>query len=127
MRRRRPASAQAAAAALRPSTTPAAPEHAASGLSTCVMCHRDFVVPVQWEPVGQDRWWMFLRFAECGVSREVTVSNAEAERYDEELIAAARGIRRAADLLDRQRFAADVDRFVAAMRYGLIDAADFAR
>jgi hypothetical protein len=69
----------------------------ATSLSICVHCARDFVAPVSFEPVGRDRWWMFLRCGQCGVSREVTVSNAEARRYDDELIGVMRAIRRAAD------------------------------
>ena len=91
------------------------------------MCHRDFVVPVQWEPVGQDRWWMFLRCAECGVSREVTVSNEVANRYDDELAVGTRAIRTVAERLNRERIEDEVGAFAAAMRDGLIEPADFAR
>jgi hypothetical protein len=99
----------------------------ATSLSICVHCARDFVAPVSFEPVGRDRWWMFLRCGQCGVSREVTVSNAEAERYDDELIGATRTIRNAAEEAERSRFAAETDAFGAALRHGAIDAADFAR
>jgi hypothetical protein len=70
---------------------------------------------------------MFIRCAECGTSREVTVSNAVAERYDDELAEGARAIGRAAQRLERERMAADVETFVTALRRGLVEAADFAR
>ena len=38
-------------------------------------------------PRGRSRWWIRVRCAECGTSRELTVTDAEAERYDEELAA----------------------------------------
>jgi hypothetical protein len=104
---------------------PATPED--TGLSTCGACRRDFVSPIEWEPVGKDRWWMYLRCGECGVSREVTVPNAVAERYDDELARGARAISRAAKQLDQERMKADVGAFIAALRHGLIEPADFAR
>jgi len=84
------------------------------------------VSPVEWEPVGEDRWWMYLRCGECGTGREVTVTNEVAERYDEELNRGAKAISRAAKLLDQQRMRADVSAFIAALRSGLIEPADFA-
>ena len=99
----------------------------ATNLSTCVHCGRDFVAPVSFEPVGRDRWWMYLRCGQCGISRHVTVSNAEARRYDDELIASMRAIRDAADEAERSRLNAEADAFIAALHHGVIDAGDFAR
>src|SRR5919197_5281260 len=65
-----------------------------AGLETCRVCGRDFVSPVEWEPVDAATWWMLLRCGEWGTWREVTVSNAVAERYDAELD-------RRVDVLDR--------------------------
>jgi hypothetical protein len=126
MKRRATRSAQAAASSFlrRNLAHERAPE--ASGLSLCVLCGRDFVVPVQWEPVGEDRWWMFLRCAECGVSREVTVDNAVAKRYDEELAVGAKLIGQAAHRLEHERMAVDAEVFVDALRHGFIEPADFA-
>jgi hypothetical protein len=126
MRRRATDSANALAASLRRHKHE--PQEAdPSGLSRCVLCHRDFVVPVQWEPVGTDRWWMFIRCAECGTSREVTVTNAVAERYDDELARGAREIGRAVHRLEHERLSAEADAFVDALRLDLIEPADFAR
>ena len=35
------------------------------------------------EPAGEAAWWMFLRCGECGMSREIAVSNADADRFEE--------------------------------------------
>ena len=105
----------------------AAPQPPASELSACVLCERDFVTPVEWEPVGEDRWWIFLRCGECGTSREVTVPNAVAERYDEDLSRGANAISRAAGRLDQERMSTYADTFILALRGGLIEPADFAR
>jgi transcription elongation factor Elf1 len=96
-------------------------------LSRCVHCHKDFVVPVQWEPVGAERWWMFLRCAECGISREVTVTNAVADAYDDELARGARAVALAVHRIDLQQMAGEATAFAHALRQGLIEPADFAR
>jgi hypothetical protein len=69
---------------------------------------------------------MLLRCAECGTWRDVTVPNAVAERYDDELAEGARAISRAARRLEMERIAAEADAFAAALRHGLIEPADFA-
>jgi hypothetical protein len=54
-------------------------------LHHCAACGKDFVNPVDWEPVTPETWWMRLRCGECHVWREVTVTNQVAERFDLEL------------------------------------------
>ena len=61
----------------------------AAGLEICPVCGRDFVQPVSWEPAGEAAWWMFLRCGECGMSREIAVSNADADRFERALHARA--------------------------------------
>jgi hypothetical protein len=101
--------------------------HHDSGLETCPVCTRDFVQPVSWEPVGEERWWMFLRCAECGMSREALVTNAEAERFEAALHARASVLSREARRLEGERFEAEAQSFLAALERDLIDAGDFAR
>jgi hypothetical protein len=103
------------------------PRHAPeTGLETCLMCGRDFVNPVDWEPVGEHHWWMLLRCGECGVWRETTVEHEIAERFDGELDRRADILARALHKLDAQRMTAWVESFAHALRHGLLDAADFA-
>ena len=96
-------------------------------LETCPACKKDFVQPVSWEPDGEEHWWMFLRCGECGMSREVSVSNADAERYEAALHSRASIISRALRKLEIERMATEVESFVTALQRDLIDAADFAR
>jgi hypothetical protein len=119
----RRAAARSVAAALRAARRSPGP----AGLADCVVCGRDFVIPVTWEAVGSDRWWIRVRCAECGTSREVTVSNAEAERYDDELADGMRTLMREARKLELARMAAEADVFAAALERDLIGPADFAR
>ena len=82
---------------------------------------------MSWEPDGDEHWWMFLRCGECGISREVSVTNADAERYEAALHSRASIISRALRKLEIDRMAAEVESFVTALHRDLIDAADFAR
>jgi hypothetical protein len=96
-------------------------------LETCLVCGRDFVNPVDWEPLEGGRWWMLLRCGECDTWRELTVTDAVAERYDAELDRRLDVIDGVLHRLDHQRMVSDVETLVAALRRGLVDAADFAR
>jgi hypothetical protein len=98
-----------------------------TGLETCPLCGTDFVNPVEWEPVDEQRWWMLLRCGACETFREVTVDNEVARRFDAELDRRLDVVVRAAHRLDRERMAAEVETLIVALRRGLIDAADFAR
>jgi hypothetical protein len=99
--------------------------NAETDLEHCPACESDFAYPVEWEPVDKENWWMLLRCGECDAWQEVTVSDAEAQRFDVELDRRADVLARAVARLDRQRMAADVENMIAALRRGLIDAADF--
>jgi hypothetical protein len=103
------------------------PSADAAGLEHCRVCSRDFVNPMAWEPVGEDAWWMLLRCGECGIAREVTVADDEADRFDLALNRRATPIARALERLDLERMAAEVETLIVALRRDLIDASDFAR
>jgi hypothetical protein len=126
MRPRTARSARSVASSLRRLHSALVVEPRPASLSTCVQCQSDFVVPVQWEPAGDDRWWMFLRCAECGISREVTVPNAVADAYDADLARGARAVAQAAHAIDLQRMAGEAATFAQALRHGLVEAEDFA-
>jgi hypothetical protein len=70
---------------------------------------------------------MLLRCGACGASREETVPDAEAERYDRELDRVEYGMRRAAEQLSQERLAMQADSFATALELDLIGAEDFAR
>ena len=97
-----------------------------TALESCAFCGKDFVNPVDWEPVTPEAWWMLLRCGECHTFREVTVTNAVAERFDLELDRRADVLHRALHKLDTERMRAQAEAMIGALRRGLIDAADFA-
>jgi hypothetical protein len=96
-------------------------------LSDCSECGAGFVHPVEWSPNDGDTWWMLLRCGACGSSREATVPDEEAERYDRELDLAEHRMRLAAERLSRERLEEQADRFATALELDLIGAEDFAR
>jgi hypothetical protein len=96
-------------------------------LSDCSECGADFVHPVEWSPKDGDTWWMLLRCGACGASREETVRDEEAERYDDELDMAEYRMRRAADRLSKELLEQQADTFATALRLDLIGVEDFAR
>ncbi len=107
---------------------PTPPPDPDTTLETCRVCGADYVNPVDWEPLDDDHgWWMLLRCGQCGTYREVTVDDEVAERFDTELNRRADILARALQKIERQEMAADVEKFIAALRRGLIEAADFAR
>jgi hypothetical protein len=96
-----------------------------SGLHQCRVCHDDYVVPVWWHEVDDERWHMLLRCAQCDTYRDVVVGNDVAKAYDRDL---ERGRAEIADSLGRSEHATMVEElrvFVAALEHDLIDAADF--
>ena len=99
----------------------------ASGLELCPACGTDFVNPVEWSAVEDHSWWMRLRCAQCEHSREVVVSNTEAERYDEALDRRADPIARAVHRIDVERMKTWVESVTVALQRDLIGPADFAR
>lgn len=96
-------------------------------LELCGVCGRDFVNPVDWEPVGSEQWRILVRCGECGTWRDVTVTNAVAQRYDVELHRRAAGLATLLDRMDRERMLGQAEAMTIALELGLIDAADFAR
>jgi uncharacterized Zn finger protein len=96
-------------------------------LAHCDACGTDFVHPVEWSPNDAHTWWMLLRCGACGATREATVTDAEAERYDQALDLAEHHMRRAADRLSRERLAEEADSFATALELDLIGVEDFER
>jgi uncharacterized Zn finger protein len=98
-----------------------------ASLADCPACGADFVHPVEWSPQDSEHWRMLLRCGACGASREATVTDDDAVRFDRDLDRAEAGMRRDADLLSQEQLAEEAERFATALALDLIDAEDFAR
>ena len=82
--------------------------------------------PLEWETVGDEHWLIHSRCGECGTWRSEVATDAEAEHFDLTLARQSAEIARCLARLDRERMAAELEHFVAALDRDLIDAADFA-
>ena len=98
-----------------------------ASLADCGACGADFVHPVEWSPHDDRSWWMLLRCGACGDTREATVTDAEAERYDRDLDRAEYRMKRLAERLSQERLADQTESFVTALELDLIGAEDFRR
>lgn len=99
---------------------------AGRGLETCLVCGGDFVNPVDWDALEGGRFWMLLRCGQCGTWRDVTVSDATAERFETALDERVEVLTRALDRLERARMEDDVEAFVEGLHDGRIGPAHFA-
>ena len=80
-----------------------------SGLHQCALCHAEYVVPVWWESLDEERWQMLLRCGACGTYRTVTVGNDLAQAFERDLNRGMREIRAAVDRIDRDRMAVEAE------------------
>jgi hypothetical protein len=96
----------------------------AGRLHICPRCHKDFVVPVCWEKLGETHW-IRLRCGQCGFIRQLEVENEAAERLKLELARGQAEIAAALARLDRQRMIADWATFAAALEHDLVGPGDF--
>jgi hypothetical protein len=92
----------------------------------CPTCAAEFLCPIEWGTVDDERWWVLSRCGQCGHWIETQITNEQAKRLDLELNRQQALIRRAADRLEAERMAVEADAFIAALQRDLIDAGDFA-
>jgi transcription elongation factor Elf1 len=97
-----------------------------SGLHQCPLCHDDFVVPVDADPLDHGHWDLRLRCGQCGTYRDVVVSDDVANRYSDDLDRGMAEIAAALREQDRERMTAEAQVFIAALEHDLIDGGDFA-
>jgi hypothetical protein len=95
-------------------------------LACCLECGAGVVNPVDWHEHDDRHWWVLLRCGECGRTRRVIISDAEAHALERDLQPGIREIYRAAEQLERERMREEAETFVAALERDLIDADDFA-
>jgi hypothetical protein len=96
-----------------------------SGLHVCSSCRSDFVHATERRRESEARWRISLRCGQCGGCRDVVVSIDLARRFDADVSRGLATIASDLDTLDRERMAAQVEAFAAALRRDLIDAGDF--
>jgi hypothetical protein len=96
-----------------------------SGLVTCTTCGAEAVVPVDFADLG-DAWRIALRCGNCGVRRNVTLDDDEADEYGGALDCGVDQIARAVVVVERRRFLHELESLRIALERDLIGADDFA-
>ena len=91
----------------------------------CSGCGRDFLCPMDWEPVDAEHWCIEARCGACELWHRLHLTNAEAAAWDVELDRQTQPIKRELWRLDRERMAREVEGFIEALDRDLIDAVDF--
>ena len=112
---------------MRPFRRSAASSAREADLTICRSCGSGYVIPTDWSEQGDAAWWIRLRCGECESVREVVVSDATAQRYDQRLDQGMDEIARALHRLEREQMARDAEMFATALELDLLDAGDFAR
>jgi hypothetical protein len=97
------------------------------GLRRCPACAGRLVCPTGWEPEDDERWSIDMRCGDCAHTWNRVISNARATRFDAELDGDVRALQRSLRELERERMAADVEAFVAALTRDLVGPGDFVR
>jgi hypothetical protein len=96
-------------------------------LAVCLVCRRNFVVPVTWDEHDDEHWQLVLRCGACDAMVEFLASDAEVYAFCEESNLSLDRLAARAARLDRARMTAEVDVFVAALELDLISGDDFDR
>ena len=96
-------------------------------LVDCRRCGADFVVPVMWRECRDGGLSMRLRCGACGDTRDRTVTDAEARRFDADLDAGAAELTAALAGLEREHMLCDAQTLAEAFARDLIDPSDFRR
>jgi hypothetical protein len=94
-------------------------------LRSCPACRRRFACPMDWHAADDTHWHIDLRCGNCGHHWDLEIENSRAARYDTELDSDNAFIRRAAERLDLERMAVEVETFAMALSRDLIEPADF--
>jgi len=96
-------------------------------LAVCASCSSEYVIPVEWTAQEADAWWIRLRCGECGLVREVVVSDAPAQDYDRRLNQGMNEIARVVRRQELEQMAREADTLATALELDLLDAGDFVR
>jgi hypothetical protein len=74
----------------------------APGDAVCHACGAEAVIPVRWQELESNEWWMRLRCGNCGEVCELVLSDAAAEALDQAIDLGVGKIRRSLLRLERE-------------------------
>jgi hypothetical protein len=96
-----------------------------SELHVCGACGCELVYPLEWQEAGASHWQVTLRCPNCEWSGTGVFEQSAVEAFDEELDRGTEALVRDLKRLVRANMDEQVERFVEALRSGLITPEDF--
>jgi hypothetical protein len=96
-----------------------------SDLHVCGSCACELVYPLEWQEAGSSHWQVTLRCPNCEWSGTGVFEQSAVEAFDEELDRGTEALVRDLKRLVRANMDEQVERFVEALRSGLITPEDF--
>ena len=97
----------------------------ATDLHVCAECDSELVYPTEWEEAGATHWDVSLRCPNCEWSGTGTFEQDVVERFDEQLDRGTEAVVRDLKRMVQANMEEQIDRFVDALRAGLILPEDF--
>ena len=94
-------------------------------LHLCANCDSRLVYPVQWEEAGAKSWNVTLRCPECEWTEADVFTQAQCDRFDDELEAGTDALTRDYKRMVTANMSEEIDRFSAALRVDAILPSDF--
>jgi hypothetical protein len=96
-----------------------------AGMHACPSCGSLLVQPVEWDELGEGHWRVGLRCPECDWWGRESYSQAEVDRYDEELDRGGLELKGDLRALTRANMEEELDRFAMALAKDSILPEDF--
>jgi hypothetical protein len=96
-----------------------------SQLHVCGSCACELVYPLEWQEAGSAHWQVTLRCPNCEWSGTGVFEQSVVEAFDEELDRGTEALVRDLKRLVRANMDEQVERFVEALRSGLVTPEDF--
>ena len=111
----------------RPAAEPPAkaPAETERELHVCLGCNSSLVYPVAWEEADPQSWSVTLRCPECERTENGVFSQAQCDRFDDELEAGTDALSRDYKRLVTANMSEEIDRFAAALAVDAILPSDF--
>jgi transcription elongation factor Elf1 len=96
-----------------------------SNLHICDSCKSDFVSPITWNYLGDEKFWMLIRCGECELSKEIIVTQSVADSYEKNLEETAKPIDYRKSVMKAEREEQEAQDLIQKVLSGEITADDF--
>jgi hypothetical protein len=92
---------------------------------SCRDCGSTLIQPLEWMPLGNERWCVLVRCPECFRFADRVLDEDQSDEFLAALDEAQDNLKEAAELLNREIFRDECDSFVRALQADLVGPLDF--